>query len=218
MVRGDGTCRRKPRVTRREPSPCSSSGQRLYLPGLLPGRTSDRSGQGPGLDRAGRLCRRPRTGPATEACPPRTMSTTSASSTTSRWCVCSSRSTGHVRTTGGLDEALRLLDRLAEAAENRTRRKSPRDPHAAGPRTRRTGTSTAGRSTRLTEPGSVVPEPDGYMRLFLDEGEPMIGLLADAEQQGIAGDHAGRLLRLAASKAVVPSSAAARRQGRRPPS
>ena len=52
---------------------------------------------------------------------------------------------------------------------------------------------------------SVVPEPDGYMRLFLDEGEPMIGLLADAEQQGIAGDHAGRLLRLASSKAVVPT-------------
>ena len=43
------------------------------------------------------------------------------------------------------------------------------------------------------------PEPQAYVRLFLDEGAPMVGLLADAEHQGIAGDHPRRLLSLVAS-------------------
>ena len=43
------------------------------------------------------------------------------------------------------------------------------------------------------------PEPQAYVRLFLDEGAPMVGLLTDAEHQGIAGDHPRRLLSLVAS-------------------
>lgn len=36
---------------------------------------------------------------------------------------------------------------------------------------------------------------EGYVRFFLDEGEPMAALLREAELEGIAGDHVGRLLR-----------------------
>ena len=44
------------------------------------------------------------------------------------------------------------------------------------------------------------PEPDGYVRLFLDEGAPMVELLGAAEQLGDAGGHASRLLRHSAAR------------------
>ncbi len=37
--------------------------------------------------------------------------------------------------------------------------------------------------------------PEGHVRLFLDEGAPMVALLRAAAQQGIAPEHVGRLLR-----------------------
>ena len=43
------------------------------------------------------------------------------------------------------------------------------------------------------------PEPQAYVRLFLDEGATMLELLTDAEHQGIAGDHPRRLLNLGAA-------------------
>jgi LuxR family maltose regulon positive regulatory protein len=43
------------------------------------------------------------------------------------------------------------------------------------------------------------PEPDGYVRLFLDEGACMLELLRDAEHRGRGGDHARRLLSLVPS-------------------
>lgn len=54
---------------------------------------------------------------------------------------------------------------------------------------------------------ALAPEPDGYVRLFLDEGVPMMGLLRDATHHGVAGDHARRLLSLDASAdAEAPGS------------
>ncbi|HEX5521979.1 MAG TPA: LuxR C-terminal-related transcriptional regulator, partial [Pedococcus sp.] len=44
------------------------------------------------------------------------------------------------------------------------------------------------------------PEPEGYVRLFLDEGAPMVELLRAAERQGVAADHARRLLSLRAAR------------------
>ena len=38
------------------------------------------------------------------------------------------------------------------------------------------------------------PEPESYVRLFLDEGAPMTALLRDAVHHGIGGDHPRRLL------------------------
>jgi LuxR family maltose regulon positive regulatory protein len=41
---------------------------------------------------------------------------------------------------------------------------------------------------------AAAPDPDGYARLFLDEGNPMQTLLRGAQQLGIADPHPGRLL------------------------
>jgi LuxR family maltose regulon positive regulatory protein len=43
------------------------------------------------------------------------------------------------------------------------------------------------------------PEPDAYVRLFLDEGAPMLALLRDAADHGPSGLHARRLLRFNAT-------------------
>jgi LuxR family maltose regulon positive regulatory protein len=45
---------------------------------------------------------------------------------------------------------------------------------------------------------ALAPEPEGYVRLFLDEGAPMSSLLRDAQPHGGAGAHARRLLSLGA--------------------
>ncbi|WP_327585146.1 LuxR C-terminal-related transcriptional regulator [Nonomuraea sp. NBC_00507] len=56
------------------------------------------------------------------------------------------------------------------------------------------------------------PEPGGYGRLLLDEGEPMVSLLHAADERGRLGDHARRMLRARtpsedASDQVTPPSA-----------
>ena len=60
----------------------------------------------------------------------------------------------------------------------------------------------------LARAWAQAPEPDAYVRLFLDEGAPMVGLLNDADHQGIAGDHPRRLLSLGASGALARSGSA----------
>jgi ATP/maltotriose-dependent transcriptional regulator MalT len=52
----------------------------------------------------------------------------------------------------------------------------------------------------LAQAWAQAPEPEGYARLFLDEGAPMVELLRGAEQQDDAGDHARRLLNLRADR------------------
>ncbi len=48
----------------------------------------------------------------------------------------------------------------------------------------------------LAEALALVPEPEGYVRLFLNEGAPMISLLHGAVHHSVAGVHARRLLSL----------------------
>ncbi len=101
--------------------------------------------------------------------------------------------------TGAIDQAVALLDRLHEAAEASGRAGSlveirmlqalGHDARGHRPRAR----ETLGRA--LAE----APEPEGYGRLFLNEGAPMTALLRDAELHGFAGDHPRRLLGLGAS-------------------
>ena len=108
---------------------------------------------------------------------------------------------------GAIDQALRLLDRLHEAAETSGRLGSlveirmlqalARDAQGHRPQALQT----------LGQAWAQAPEPDGYVRLFLDQGAPMVELLRDAERQGLAGDHARRLLSLVASpEAAAPDS------------
>ena len=61
----------------------------------------------------------------------------------------------------------------------------------------------------VLEPALELAEPEGYVRMFVDEGEPMARLLYDAAARGIAPDYAGRLL--AAFPDVSPA------QPKRPP-
>jgi len=128
-----------------------------------------------------------------------------------------------------IEHAVGLLDRLHEAAEASGRAGSLVEirmlqalaEDALGDRTR--ACKWLGRA--LAE----APEPDGYARLFLDEGLPMVELLGDvgrdtdrdadrdvsrdAEPQGrLAADHARRLLSLStAADAQAPDT------GLRPP-
>ena len=93
-----------------------------------------------------------------------------------------------------LDHAAGLLDRLAGAAETSGRAGSLLEirmlqalaHHAQGHRTQALQS--------LDQSWVGAPEPDGYVRLFLDEGAPMVELLREAEQLGDAGGHARRLL------------------------
>ena len=109
-----------------------------------------------------------------------------------------------------IDQAAGLLDRLLDAAETSDRAGSlveirmlqalAHDAQGDRPRAR----EALGRA--LAE----APEPDGYARLFLDEGARMTALLRDAEHHGVAGDHARRLLGFGAPESghsPAPSSA-----------
>ena len=94
-----------------------------------------------------------------------------------------------------LDHAAGLLDRLAGAAETSGRAGSLIEirmlqalaHHAQGHRTQALQS--------LDQSWAGAPEPDGYVRLFLDEGAPMVELLRETEQLGDAGGHARRLLK-----------------------
>jgi LuxR family maltose regulon positive regulatory protein len=60
----------------------------------------------------------------------------------------------------------------------------------------------------LVQALELAPEPDGYLRLFLDEGAPMLSLLCDLEPDGLAGHQARRLLRVdeAVEAALSPNT------------
>lgn len=103
------------------------------------------------------------------------------------------------RTRPGTDEVTLLLERLWENAETSGRAGSLLEiavltalHHDA--QGRRTQALTA-----LAEAFALAPEPEAHVRLFLDEGEPMVALLRAADQDGLAGAHPRRLLHLAAN-------------------
>jgi LuxR family transcriptional regulator, maltose regulon positive regulatory protein len=97
---------------------------------------------------------------------------------------------------GAIGRAVGLLDRLLDAAatfdragslvEIRMLQALAHDAQGHRPQAR----DALGRAM------AAAPEPDGYARLFLDEGAPMTALLRDAENHGVAADHARRLLGL----------------------
>ena len=114
--------------------------------------------------------------------------------------------------TGAIEQAVGLLDRLHEAADTSGRAGSlveirmlqalARDAQGHRPQALQT----------LGEAWAQAPEPDGYVRLFLDEGASMVELLRDAEHQGPAADHARRLLSLTGALDGEAAGAAGARQ------
>ncbi len=101
--------------------------------------------------------------------------------------------------TGALDQAMRLLDRLHDAAETSGRAGSLVEIHMLQALAQDAQGHRPQALQSLGRAWAEVPESAGYVRLFLDEGAPMLELLRDAESQGIARDHARRLLSLSTS-------------------
>ena len=60
----------------------------------------------------------------------------------------------------------------------------------------------------LTEAWTLAPEPEGHVRLFLDEGPPMLELLHAAQRDRVVGHHARRVLALAGPARNRPAEAA----------
>jgi LuxR family transcriptional regulator, maltose regulon positive regulatory protein len=101
---------------------------------------------------------------------------------------------------GAIDQAVRLLGRLHEAAETSGRAGSLVEIRMLQALAQDAQGHRPQALQSLGQAWAQAPEPDGYVRLFLDEGTPMMGLLRDAEHQGVAGDHARRLLSLSAAR------------------
>jgi LuxR family maltose regulon positive regulatory protein len=104
-------------------------------------------------------------------------------------------------------EALKLLGRLLEAAEAGGRTGSVIEirmvlalAHAAQGHTPQ--------ALVAIEPALAQAEPEGYVRLFVDEGQPMAALLQAAAQRGIAPNYAQRLI--AAFGEAIPPPAVTR--------
>jgi LuxR family maltose regulon positive regulatory protein len=97
-----------------------------------------------------------------------------------------------------LDEAVRLLARLHAAAEASGRAGSLIEIRMLNALALAAQGHRPQAVQSLTQAWDEAPEPEGYVRLFLDEGAPMVELLRAAERQG-TGDHARRLLSLSAA-------------------
>ena len=100
---------------------------------------------------------------------------------------------------GGLGEALRLLARLGDAAESSGRDGSLVEIELVSALAQDAQGDRPQALDALDRVWTVAPEPDGTVRLFLDEGSPMTDLLRAADQRGLAHDRARRLLDLAAA-------------------
>jgi LuxR family maltose regulon positive regulatory protein len=93
---------------------------------------------------------------------------------------------------GSSDEALHLLARLAEEAEAGGRFGHLVQILAAQAVARQQG-DTAGALVAL-EQALAIGQREGYVRAFLDLGEPMAALLQTAARRGVTPDHVSRLL------------------------
>jgi LuxR family transcriptional regulator, maltose regulon positive regulatory protein len=103
-----------------------------------------------------------------------------------------------------LQDALRLLDRLLEDAEVKARMGGVIEMrllralafHVRGDRTD---------ALTALERALVLAEPEGYMRLFIDEGAPMVALLRLAHARGMMPGYVATLLSAAGSQAEAGS-------------
>ena len=108
---------------------------------------------------------------------------------------------------GLLDAALTLLERLRREAETHTqvgRLIEMLVVQALVLRAR----GDAAKALATLERALSLAEPEGYTRVFLDEGEPMVNLLRHAGSRGIAPGYVSKLLGAFAETVVTTSSAA----------
>ncbi|HZU02525.1 MAG TPA: LuxR C-terminal-related transcriptional regulator [Ktedonobacteraceae bacterium] len=94
-----------------------------------------------------------------------------------------------------LSEVLSLLERLLSDADTNRRRHSMLEMlvlHALALEAQGNQTAALTVLNRVLK----LAEPEGYVRLFLDEGQPMIALLRQAQRHGIAPNYVARLLAL----------------------
>jgi LuxR family maltose regulon positive regulatory protein len=106
-----------------------------------------------------------------------------------------------------LSEAQRLLERLRADAEAKARTGSVLEILLL----QALAFSAQGKGTEalpVLEHALTLAEPEGYIRLFVDEGEPMVALLRQAYARGIAPDYVAILLAAAgAPKLPAPPPA-----------
>ena len=86
--------------------------------------------------------------------------------------------------TGKLDQAAGLLDRLADAAETSGRAGSLLEIRMLQALAHDARGHRPQALQSLDHALAGAPEPEGYVRLFLDEGAPMVELLRAADQLG----------------------------------
>ena len=96
--------------------------------------------------------------------------------------------------TAAADQAARLLVRLRDAAEASGRAGSLLEIRMLQALAHDAQGHRAQALECLAQAWALAPEPDGYVRLFLDEGAPMITLLRHAKHVGVDNQHARRLL------------------------
>jgi LuxR family transcriptional regulator, maltose regulon positive regulatory protein len=106
-----------------------------------------------------------------------------------------------------LSEALRLLERMREDAEAKARMGSTLEILIL----QALAFSAQGKGTEaltVIERALTQAEPEGYIRLFVDEGEPMVALLRQAYAHGIAPGYVAILLSAAGAPALAAPSPA----------
>ncbi|MFN2178207.1 MAG: tetratricopeptide repeat protein [Candidatus Promineifilaceae bacterium] len=97
------------------------------------------------------------------------------------------------RTEGALDQALELLDRLLQAAEAGGRRGSMIEILIVQALAHQARGDIPAALLRL-ERALTLAEPEGYVRIFVDEGSPMAGLLQEAAGHTAAAGYIRGLL------------------------
>ena len=104
---------------------------------------------------------------------------------------------------GSIYPAIALLDRLLQAAETVRRMGSVIEilvTQALAFQAQGDGPQAIASLERALS----LAEPEGYVRIFVDEGASMAQLLAEAATRGVMGDYAGKLI--AAFQTVAPAS------------
>jgi LuxR family maltose regulon positive regulatory protein len=92
-----------------------------------------------------------------------------------------------------MEEALRLLERLRESAEAKARTGSVLEILIL----QALAFSAEGKGTEalaVLQRALTQAEPEGYIRLFVDEGMPMLRLLRQAQARGVAPEYVAMLL------------------------